>query len=122
MPPWQDVIKWQLKRNKAAVEVEDLKKLHKIYCGELKMETAAYSDIARYFIQKPALDTMPLVSSNDNTLDQDPTQVVSDMSSSSGSSEDDSEVPIRCQRLQASLRELFGILVIVRESFLLGHC
>jgi hypothetical protein len=50
----QDVIKWPLRRKKAAVEY--LERLHKIYCGELKTETASYRDIASYFIRKPVLD------------------------------------------------------------------
>jgi hypothetical protein len=48
----QDVIKWPLRWKKAAVEY--LERLHKIYCGELKTETASYRDIASYFIRKPA--------------------------------------------------------------------
>jgi hypothetical protein len=93
----QDVIKWPLRRKKAAVEY--LERLHKIYCGELKTETASYRDIASYFIRKPALDTTPaplaLASSNDTSLDKDQTRAASDKSSSSSSSDDESDVPIR---------------------------
>jgi len=94
----QDVIKWPLRRKKAAVEY--LEKLHKIYCGELKTETASYRDIASYFIRKPALDTTPLASSNDTPLDQDQTQAASDESYSSSTSDDELDVPIRRQRLR----------------------
>jgi hypothetical protein len=92
----QDVIKWPLQRKKAAVEY--LEKLHKIYCGELKTDTASYRDIATYFIRKPTLDTTPLASSNDTSSDQTQPSAATDTSDTSSTSDDESEAPVRRQR------------------------
>jgi hypothetical protein len=83
----QDVIKWPLTRKKAVVEF--LEKLHKIYCGEMKTETASYRDIASYFIKLPPKDTTPSASSNDKPMDANTAQTTQDTSSSDESSYDD---------------------------------
>jgi hypothetical protein len=83
----QDVIKWPLTRKKAVVEF--LEKLHKIYCGEMKTETASYRDIASYFIKLPPKDTTPSASSNDTPMDANTAQTTQDTSSSDESSYDD---------------------------------
>jgi hypothetical protein len=86
----QDVIKWPLTRKKAVVEF--LEKLHKIYCSEMKTETASYRDIASYFIKLPPRDTTPLASSNDKPMDANTAQTTQDTSSSDESSYDDLRV------------------------------
>eukprot|EP00956_Cyclotella_meneghiniana_P023204 scaffold44714_cov61-Cyclotella_meneghiniana.AAC.4 len=63
----QDVIKWPLQRKKAVIDLLD--RLHKIYNGELKAETASYRDISDYFIKLPRKDTAPTAPSFDISMD-----------------------------------------------------
>ena len=78
----QDVIKWPLKRKKAYADF--LERLHKIYSGELKKETASYRDIRDYFT-KVTKDTAPTTLSDDN--DSDDNRIIPQEDSSSSSSE-----------------------------------
>jgi hypothetical protein len=78
----QDVIKWPLKRKKAYADF--LERLHKIYSGELKQETASYRDIRDYFT-KVTKDTAPPALSDDN--DSENNRNIQQEYSSSSSSE-----------------------------------
>jgi hypothetical protein len=92
----QDVIKWPLKRKKAYADF--LERLHKIYSGEIKRETASYRDIRDYFT-KVTKDTAPPALSDDNT--NEGTNTIPSGYTSSSISEDTSDgetPPIAPQR------------------------
>jgi hypothetical protein len=80
--------------NKMAAKTEEsdhrlpIERLHKIYKGELKVETSSYRDILDYFIKLPKTDMAPLVPSNDSHRDNMSVSQT-DESSSDESSNDD---------------------------------
>ena len=98
----QDVIKWPLQRKKAVIDLLD--RLHKVYSGELKVETASYRDISDYFIKLPQKDTAPTAPSFDFDFDIDSDSCleteISVSTNSEESTDDESVMAPRRQRLR----------------------